>query len=373
MASYSTLPDFITGIGGTFTRASTATYFDSTGTLQTAASGVPRIGQLPGLTTRMGYLAEETRTNIVLRSEEFDNAQWGKVTTTVTANATTAPDGNLTADLLTATGADSSVGQIISGITAGSTYTFSVYLRAAIPQTVSIFMVDGGGGTGQTSVVCSVTTSWQRFIVTRTTSALTTTATVQIGGATTFATGEAVFSWGAQLELGASATSYIPTTTVAVARAADMLSLPTTGWYSASAGTWFVEFLSMDGTSTVQRPFSASDGTTTNLNELILNGATTSTVSQLVAGGTRTSGGLAGQTPVNAINKFAYGADAAGVTSAANGNVFSALVSAGTMPTITNLHIGNRFDGIRPMNGFIYRLFYIPSRESNATIQALTA
>jgi type 1 fimbria pilin len=60
----------------TFTRASSATRVNSDG------------------------LIESPRTNLVLYSEEFDNAYWTKTNVTITANATTAPDGNLTADKL---------------------------------------------------------------------------------------------------------------------------------------------------------------------------------------------------------------------------------------------------------------------------------
>jgi len=372
-STYSGIPALVAALGGTYTRATSATYFDSAGTLQTAAAGVPRIGTVPGLTTRLGYLAEEARTNLALRSQAFATAPWGSGgTVTVTTGATTAPDGTATADLLTALAADSNCTQPNITATAATAYTFSVYMRAASPQTVSLFIIDGGGGSGNTNVSCSVTTSWQRFTVTRTTSALTTLISAQIGGASTFSTGEAVFAWGAQVEQGSFATSYVATTTAAVPRNADVLSLPTTGWYSASAGSWYAEFLSFDGTSAGQRPFSASNGTTANLNELIFNGTTTSTVAQLVSGVTRTSGGIGGQTPVNAINKFAHGADASGVTSAANGNAFSALVSADTMPTITTLHIGNRFDGVRPMNGLVHRIFYLPTRQADAVIQGWT-
>lgn len=369
---YFDLPSMITGVGGTFTRATSATYFDSTGTLQTAASGVPRIGIVPGLTTRPGYLAEEARTNLIVRSEEFDNANWPKTTVTVTADATTAPDGTISADLLTATGADSNIAQVSITAIAATAYTFSVYMRASSAQTVSIFLTDGGGGSGNTSAICNVTTSWQRFTVTRTTSALTTLISAQIGGAGTFSTGEAVFAWGGQVEQGAFASSYIKTIAAPVARNADILSIPTTGWYNASAGSFYAEFLSFDATSTIQRPFSASNGTTANLHEQIFNGTGNSTVAQLVSGATRVAGGVGGQTPANAINKFAHGADASGVTSAANGNTFSALVSSDTMPTITTLHIGNRVDGLRPMNGFIHRIFYLPTRQADAVIQGWT-
>ena len=52
--------------GVTFTRASTATYFDSTGTMQTAVSGAPRWDYDPAAKTLRGLLLEEARSNVVV-------------------------------------------------------------------------------------------------------------------------------------------------------------------------------------------------------------------------------------------------------------------------------------------------------------------
>src|SRR5690606_5381998 len=82
----------------TFTRASEGTYFDSAGTQQTAAVNEPRVDYDPLTLELRGLLVEEQRTNLLLRSQEFDNASWSKVSSSVSANAAVAPDGTLTAD-----------------------------------------------------------------------------------------------------------------------------------------------------------------------------------------------------------------------------------------------------------------------------------
>ena len=150
--------------------------------------------------------------NLLTYSEQFDNAAWVKTTTTVVANSIISPDGTTTADTITATGADSSIRESVSGISAGVTYTFSVYLKSDVPTSLSIYVVDSGGGSGNTSQTVNVTNQWQRFNVIRTTSALTTSVSCQIGGATSFSTGESVYAWGAQLNEGALQPYY--TTTV---------------------------------------------------------------------------------------------------------------------------------------------------------------
>ena len=93
----------------TFTRASTATYFDATGTMQTAATNTPRWDYDPVTHVLRGLLIEEARTNLLLNS-----ATLGTQSVTTTAVATTLSfygtgtvtlTGTSTAGPLTGTGA----------------------------------------------------------------------------------------------------------------------------------------------------------------------------------------------------------------------------------------------------------------------------
>ena len=88
----------------TFTRASTATRVNSSGLIESVASGVPRIDYLNGCGQ---LLLEPQRTNVILRSQEFDNVSWAKVNTNVSANLTTSPDGTVNADKIIATSVSS--------------------------------------------------------------------------------------------------------------------------------------------------------------------------------------------------------------------------------------------------------------------------
>jgi hypothetical protein len=90
------------------------------------------------------------------------------------------------------------------------------------------------------SVVCNLTSSWQRFEISRTTGAATTALGVVLGAATAD-----FFAWGLQGEAGAYATTYIPTTSASVTRNADVITRSnvfTNGFITASGGTWFVDF-----------------------------------------------------------------------------------------------------------------------------------
>lgn len=192
----------------TFSRASNATLVGSDGLIQYAPH------------------------NLLTYSENFDDAVWIKTTSTVTANTVIAPDGTITADTLTANGVDSALGEQNISTTAGQSYVFSVYLKADAPTILSIFIVDGGGGSGNTQQVVSVTTSWQRFTVTRTLSAGTTVVSCQIGGANSFSTGESVYLWGAQLNEGSLQPYY--TTSVKNLLNYSQNFDNATGWVSAA-------------------------------------------------------------------------------------------------------------------------------------------
>jgi hypothetical protein len=157
-----------------------------------------------------GYI-EKVRTNLILQSQTFDNASWGKDTTTVTANAEVAPDGTLTAETMTISTDASRVTQAPT-IGAGS-FTASVYVKI-ISQTTAgdvrfLGVVDG--------IVVNVnftpTNQWARYTATFTAS--TQITSFQLRGVTGGFVGT-IAIWGFQLEAGDIATDYIPTTTVAV-------------------------------------------------------------------------------------------------------------------------------------------------------------
>jgi len=123
----------------------------------------------------------------------------------------------------TAGSADSFITQAFSGRTIGEVCTFSVWLRTSTgTNTVNIYIVEGGSST---STACAVTTTWQRFSVTRTLT--TTTPSVQIGGGGTIIDPEITYMYGAQFEVRPWATSYCwpHTTTASMNRYRDCLAM----------------------------------------------------------------------------------------------------------------------------------------------------
>jgi hypothetical protein len=166
--------------GVVFTRTTTATYFDSTGTMQTAAINAPRWDYDPSTHVLNGLLIEESRINVLLNS-----ATLGTQSVTVTAQQ----------------------------------YYLSFYGTGTI--TLS--------GTSTGSLVGTGASNRVSMTFTPTAGSLTCTVTGSVTNA--------------QLEAGAFVTSYIPTTAAAVTRAQDNATMPTTGWLtSTTSGSLLTEY-----------------------------------------------------------------------------------------------------------------------------------
>jgi hypothetical protein len=235
-------------------------------------SGLPRLDYLNSSCPRL--LLEPQRTNLVTFSEQIDNAAWTKDGTTATANQTTSPDGTANADLITAISglSDRTIYQLHS-ITVQA-YTVSAYVKKNTQRYVHLTLnrqTDAGEWATSnfdldtatsanysaamatpTSTITSVGSGWFRITMTVTPSNAATHILISglsKAGAPDASRGRyntdstnSFYFWGAQLEAGAYATSYIPTLSTSVTRVADAASK--TGISSLigqTEGTLFVE------------------------------------------------------------------------------------------------------------------------------------
>lgn len=149
-----------------------------------------------------GWMPKTGRRNLLTYSEQFDNAAW---TTGYTANITRTacadadPAGSFTAETLTATANSGRIVQQVAGAATSATYTFSVWIkRRTGTGNVRIYT---NFDNNISTIVSGLTSSWQRF-------SFTGTGSGQWPGIALDTSGNAIDIWGAQLDLGSTATAY---------------------------------------------------------------------------------------------------------------------------------------------------------------------
>jgi hypothetical protein len=389
--------DFTTGVLDprvTVTRAlNTATRVNSSGLVEIVNANLPRFDYNPSTLAPRGLLIEEARTNLMLQSSDFGNVLWTKSNATITSDAITSPDGTLTADKLVENTATNShfVFQNSACATATS-YTYTVFAKKGERNFLSIFCINTAAAAntffnlntgvvvstsaGATSSITPFGNGWYRCSVTTTTTSVTTGiyAGVSADGINSNYTGDGtsgIYLWGAQLEAGAFATSYIPTTTTSLTRNADAVSMTGTNfsdWYNASEGSFYAR-----GSRNNDASFSALVAVSSDASNEMYMTQTSSRAFAFIRSSAGVNGDLNGQvnswiggTVGSAV--FAYKLNNAALAVNANSTITDTTV---TIPTVNRLDIGARSNGTF-MNGHIQRVSYWPQRLIDAEAQAFS-
>lgn len=380
----------------TFTRASSATRFNSSGTLGLVSTDGPRFDFDPVTLHPRGLLIEEQRTNLLVRSEEWNTLPWTNGTNTVTANTSTSPSGATNADTFTATatGVGSAARQDGTGVVS-TPYTWSAFLKAGTASfgvispfdgvdgnrrwfdlttgTVGGSAVIGAGLISPSAAIENAQSGWFRGSVSATTRSRATLAFfgsfADANSSVTLTNGRTGLVWGAQLEAGAFPTSYIPTTTASATRAADVASMTGanfSSWFNAAQGTFLAEFTprALSGTRTV---FDATDGTTGE--SIRLRTVASNLFFTVTDGGVDQCNIDLGPLVVGTTYRIACAYAANDFAACVNGGPVLTDTS-GSLPTVNRLLIGNSAAN-NFLNGHNRRLIYWPARR--ADLQALTA
>ena len=345
----------------------------------------PRFDYDPVTLAPRGILIEEQRTNLMLRSEEFDNAVWIKTAVTVATNATTSPNGAVDADAIIENTSTSAHDVYNSAILAAGAQTFNVYVKPNGRSWVNLFVFQGGGASnstwfnvstgvvgtvpaGTTASITPVGNGWYRCGITFTALAAAASAYVRLatGDNISSYTGDGtsgIFVWGAQLEAGSFATSYIPTVASQVTRTADVCTITApmfAPWYNQNEGTFVVEADSVSIGTAGRTVLSLAPGS----------------ISPTYFHASGTSANFDGTNLVRSVNTATSnipakigGSYGGGLSSVLNGGAVATGAYSGGFSGRTSMPLG---EGLGNLNGHIRRITYYPFRASNNQLQALS-
>ena len=355
--------------------------------LLTAPVNVARFEHNPTTGESLGLLIEEQRTNLTTYSDDFSNAYWTKTGGTITSNTIVAPDGTLTGDKFVETSGSGSK-YISTAVFAANTYTLSIYAKYAGKQffwvsvdgsvTAVFFDVLNGTiaatGAGNTATITSVGNGWYRCTVAKTTASSLAlyfgTSAVSNSYTTTGDGFSGIYIWGAQLEAGAFATSYIPTVASQVTRSADSASMTGTNfssWYRADEGTLYGEAV-LGANPNDKYVAEISDNTVNNRMSIA---STSNPYTQTFVNGVVQASMNATATFINATGKASITYKTNDFAIVGNGGTLTT-DALGTVPVVNTLSFGRQRDGSSTLNGSIKKLAYYPKRLTNAELQGLT-
>ena len=264
----------------TVSRNTTATRVNSSGLIESIASGVPRIDWLGQSCPAL--LVEASGQNLCLQSEAIGITSWLNTAVTASPNvsATLDPAGGNTAEKIIATAVSGNHFTNRAASPQVGQHTFSVFAKVAEYSFIRLqdfntgkynvwYDLVSGTANGTGASIQNYGNGWYRCIVTYDGSganAANGLVGVPVSGGGVSYTGDGtsgVYVWGAQLETGSVATTYIPTTTGTGSRAADVISASgalVSGLIGQTEGTIYVEVDIRNWTAS-GRVLAISDGT----------------------------------------------------------------------------------------------------------------
>ena len=415
---YSQIPT--SGAGDfTVTRATNATRVNASGLIESVASGIPRLDYFSsgGTVGCPALLVEPSGSNLAFHSSDWTsnwNAGVLSGTTVVTNSAISlAPDGTATANEIYLTSGNTNHIRQSNSTTAvtyvsGTVYTQSAFFKAGVGVGIQVQLnnptarfaqlgyanfdlinglvsvVSGTPDTNRAARIENYGNGWYRCSYTATCTLAGTgggvvatliaasgdTRNPSFSGTVT----DYLLAWGAQLETGSVATSYIPTTTAAVTRNADvvLVSGAVSGSIGQTEGTLYAE-VDVRNFANAGIFFSISDGTSSNRVQVykftdskIYADRISATQSALTS--------ISTSALTTGIYKLAFAYKTGDSALFINGvQIGSTALQTFTMGALTKVNVGTRFDNTQFLNDRILDAALHPTRLSNAELAALTA
>jgi hypothetical protein len=384
------------------TRATDATRFNSVGKISTVGSGDARLDYYTsgGTAGTPALLVEPSGTNLALQSEDFTTT-WTQTNITISTNVTgtLSPAGGTTADKIIPTSGNLQhrVDQSIT-LTASGTYTFSVFAKADGYGFASLRIGSNGAAfnlsNGNTGAISSGITAqadnygggWYRLSITGTSASGSVTFRINVESALQVAIDFAgdgtsgILLYGAQLETGSVATSYIPTTTASATRNADNISLSgaVSGCIGQTEGTIYAE-VDLRALSVARSIFSVSlNSNTTDFAAFQINSS--NRLLARIRSNTGTSQDVTASSTVTGTTKIAMAYDSSGSVLVVNGAIIG--TNASGIPSwasgVNFVHVGNGPSGASGsnqgafFNDRIRAAALYTTRLTNAELTALT-
>ena len=378
--------------GYSFSRASTGYYTNSDGTLTSFASGAMRRGD-------RGVLIEGARTNLLLRSQEFNDASWTKSRSSVTANAATAPDNTTTAEKLvedTATGTHRTF-QAVTKAASAIQYTYTVFLKAAERTfaqvkisdstesdnaavdvnlaTGAISAVSTVGFTGASATISALANGWYRIALTATSDTDTGIASFVFAASalgTVSYTGDGtsgILMWGAQLEAASFPSSYIPTTTASATRAADVLTY--TAGLTYPLGLW-AEFERAVDTGAIEAILCMDAGGAPDRVRLDVSAADLGQIISASGGVTQATVTVAGSLNLATVYRLAGRVSTNSVQAARSGTLGTEDTVATNPATPSIIRVGTSSSSGNELFGYIRRIAATNFAPTDAQLTAMT-
>ena len=268
-----------------FTRDSGATRVNEQGLIENVPIGVPRIDFSDG---KGSLLLEPQSTNLITYSEDFDNSYWTKLNSTITSNSEISPNGTQNADKLVDNTVNTAHRFISTGFSTTSVnYTASIFVKKDEIRYTYLRVNDTSGTyiSGTFDLQDGVVTQeengdlsienfgngWYRIIGTAISNAnglsyleLRTSKTPiysnYIGNGS-----DGLYIWGAQLEQGSYATSYIPTSgSIGTRDAESCTNSGNDQVINSTEGVLYAEISALNSTASSSQYISISYGTYNN-------------------------------------------------------------------------------------------------------------